>query len=92
MSPRDSKAGWLTEWVAGWRAATATLIVLVVGLVVHEIAYALTGGDEYPLMVLADDTRVFVLSHGGLDALGVGALIVSTLALIDFARARRDVP
>ncbi len=79
----------LVEWIAGWQPAIATLIVLVVGLVVHEITYALAGGDEYPLAVLADDTRLFVLSHGGLDALGVGALLVATLALIDLARNRQ---
>ncbi len=79
----------LVEWVARWQPAPAALIVLTVGLVVHEIAYALAGGDEYPLVVLADHTRVFVLSHGGLDALGVGALLVATLALIDLARNRQ---
>jgi hypothetical protein len=74
--------------IARWYPPKAAAIVVACGLLVHELAYHLTGGRDYPLTVLASGTRVLVVSHGGLDALGVGALAIATIAGIDVARAR----
>lgn len=82
----------VTTRVAGWRTSIAATVVVSCGLVIHEIAYHLTDGDDYPLTLLADDTRVLVVSHGGLDALGVGALAVATIAAIETARDRHRHP
>jgi hypothetical protein len=68
---------------------TAAALVVTIGLVAHEVAYHLTGGTDFPLQVLATDTRILVISHGGLDALGIGALAVATIAALDVARQRR---
>ncbi len=79
----------LTAWVAGWHPIWAVTIFVFIGLVIHEIAYALTSAADYPLTVLAGHTRVFAVSHGGLDALAVGALAVTVLLAIDWARPSR---
>ena len=82
----------LSQRVAPWNPSRAALIAMLAGLIVHEVAYHLTGGDEFPLALLADGTRVFVISHGGLDALGVGILIVSVLWAIEAARIHEGRP
>ena len=78
--------------VARWHPPTAAAVFAAMGLVVHEILYHLAGGDEYPLTVIFNDTRVFLVSHGGLDAAVVGLSVVSLLFIIDGARdhARRS--
>ncbi|MEJ7824923.1 MAG: hypothetical protein WKF48_05815 [Solirubrobacteraceae bacterium] len=85
-NPAYAQPRSLTRRVAAWQPVTAAAVIVAVGLVVHEIAYHLTGGDDFPLAVLAGDSRVFVISHGGLDSLAVGVLVVSVLMLIDTAR------
>ena len=72
--------------VAAWRPAGAAKVVVAVGLAMHEVGYHLSGGSEFPLTVLANGTRILVISHGGLDALAVGALAIATLTVIDAAR------
>lgn len=75
--------------IAGWNPPIAVGAIVMLGLVLHEAAYHLTAGSDYPLTVLANGTRVFEVSHGGLDAMGVGALAMSMSALIETARANR---
>jgi hypothetical protein len=72
--------------IARWHPPTAAKIVVAAGLLMHEVAYHLAGGTEFPLTVLASDTRILVISHGGLDALAVGTLAIATIAVIDAAR------
>jgi hypothetical protein len=38
--------------------------------------------------VLAGDTRVLAISHGGLDTAGAGALVVVLLAVMDVCQAK----
>ncbi len=90
--PRKPRAPHLAWRVAGWNPALAATIVVLAGLVVHEIVYHLTGGDDYPLQVLADGSPIVGVSHGGLDGLGVGALVIGVLWLIDFARTHARRP
>ncbi len=77
-----------TRTIAGWYPPTAAAIVVAAGLIIHEIAYHLTGGSDYPLTVLAGDTRVLAISHGGLDTVGAGALIVVLLSAMDVCQAK----
>ena len=72
--------------VADWVPWKATSIAVFIGLIVHEVLYHMVGGDDFPLTVLAGDTRVFVVSHGGLDAFGAGVIAVSVLLAIDAAQ------
>ncbi len=78
----------ILQRVGGCYPPAAAAVVVAVGLVAHEVAYHVSGGSDFPLVVLASGTRVLVISHGGLDALGVGALAIATIAGIDVARAR----
>lgn len=82
----------LVRRVAQWNPSTVAIIAMLVGLVAHEIAYHLSGGDDFPLTLLAGETRAFVISHGGLDALGVGILVVSVLWIIEAARIHEGRP
>ncbi len=90
--PRPPRAPRIAWAVAGWNPPLAASIVVIVGLIVHEVAYHLTGGTEFPLQVSGNGSRVFEMSHGGLDALGVGLLVIGVLWLIDFARSRARRP
>ncbi len=72
--------------IAGWHPPRAAAAIALVGLVVHEATYHATGGADFPLTVLANDHRVFVMSHGGLDAAAVGVLAVGIINLIYLAR------
>jgi hypothetical protein len=89
-SCRQSRTGGATRAIvaraARWNPVTVAAVTVVVGLLAHEVAYHLAGGDDFPLVVLANGHRVFMLSHGALDALGVAALVLSALALLDAAR------
>lgn len=82
----------MTSRAALWQPSTAAFFTMLGGLAAHEAAYHLAGGDDFPFAVLAADTRVFVISHGGLDALGIGLLIVSMLWLIEAARIKEGRP
>lgn len=82
----------LVKRAALWTPSTVAMIATFIGVVLHEAAYHLVGGDDFPLRVLADDTAIFAISHGGLDALGVGAIIVAALALVEAARLREGRP
>lgn len=91
-------AGWLaprppsrllaraTRRIAGWRPLPVATITVTVGLALHELLYHLAGGDDYPLEVAFAGAQVFALSHGGLDALAVGILVLSVLLILDGAR------
>jgi len=87
-----SKRSPLVRRAALWNPSTAAITAMIAGLAIHEAAYHLTGGDDFPFAILAGDARVFALSHGGLDALGVGLLIVSVLWLIEAARIHEGRP
>ena len=82
----------ITARCALWEPSRAALVAMTFGLVCHELAYHLAGGEDYPLIVHADGTTIFALSHGGLDALGVGLLIIAALYLIEAARLREGRP
>ena len=59
---------------------------MVAFLVGHEVLYHLTDGTDYPLVLLVVDCHdILPISHGGLDSLGVGLLIVFVLLLIERA-------
>lgn len=70
----------MTRRITLWSPSTIAIVVMAVGLVIHEAAYYLTGGDDFPLTVLADGTRVFGMSHGGLDVLIIGLFTFAVLA------------
>lgn len=73
--------------VALWQPSTAAIVVTVVFLVGHEILYHLTAGDDYPLVLLTiDGHEILPISHGGLDSIGTGLLIVFVLLLIERAQ------
>lgn len=76
--------------LAGAYPPVAAAVVVAIGLLAHELAYHLTGGTDFPLVLLASGTRVLVVSHGGLDALGVGALVIVTLCMIELAKQRES--
>lgn len=77
----------LASRVARWHPPTAAAVVVLIGLFIHEVAYWLADGSDYPLTVVGNQTRVFVMSHGGLDAFAVGALVIATLFLIEAAHS-----
>lgn len=87
----ETRSSHLAWRIAGWNPALAATIVVALALVAHEVAYHLTGGDDYPLQITGNGHVVLEVSHGGLDALGVGILVVGVLWLIDLAHhhARR---
>lgn len=87
--PRGPRIAWV---VAGWNPALAATIVVTAGLIIHEVVYHLAGGDDYPLQVFANGWQVFAMSHGGLDALGIGLLVVSALWVVDFAHTKARRP
>lgn len=89
--PRESRVPRLAWTIAGWNPALTAGVAALIALIIHEATYHLANGDEYSLIVLASGSRVFELSHGGLDLVGGGLLAVGVLLLIDQARkhARR---
>jgi hypothetical protein len=78
----------VTRRLARWHPPTAAALVVLASLIAHEIGYHLSDGTDFPLELIFNDTHIFVISHGGLDALAVGILAVSVLLLIDAARIR----
>ncbi len=78
----------LARRVAGWRAPRVAAIATAAGVFIHELVYHLSGATEFPLEVIFDGTRMFVVSHGGLDAFVVGAVIVLLLLVCEAAQCR----
>jgi hypothetical protein len=79
---------YVARRLARWHPPTAAALVVLGALIAHEIGYHLSDGTDFPLEVVFNGTHIFVMSHGGLDALAVGILAVSVLLLIDAARIR----
>lgn len=75
---------------AKWSPPKAAALVALVGLAVHEIIYHLSGATDFPFQVMFDGARIFVISHGGLDSLAIGILVVSVLLIIDAAKIRQE--
>lgn len=68
--------------LALWRSSSVAFVAMVVFLVGHEVLYHLADGTDYPLVLLTIDGReILPISHGGLDSLGAGLLIVFVLLL-----------
>lgn len=78
---REVIASRIARVAARWNLTKAAAVAVTLALLLHETVYHLTGGSEFPLTVLFNGTRVFVMSHGGLDSLVVGAIIVGLIAL-----------
>lgn len=81
----------MTRWLIEHSPAVVVAWAMVILLILHEILYHVTIADaEFPLTVLADDHRVFVLSHGGLDMVLAGAVAVVLLAGIEVIHEKKD--
>lgn len=89
----DRASRSLVARAALWQPSTAAFVATVVFLVGHEVLYHLSDGTDYPLVLLTiDGQQILPVSHGGLDVIGAGLLIVFLLLLIEWARQRERRP
>ncbi len=81
----------MTRWLTEKSPAVIVAWAMAILLILHEILYHLTTANpEFPLTVLAEDYRVFVLSHGGLDMILAGGVAIALVAGIEVAHKREN--